>query len=101
MKRKLTTEEREYTKKGIKLMTKELESYEEELSVYSATLTYLLQKREYENKIRPFNERTQDNEFIGKVKMMNLKIMEATKSVQIAKDTLINGVEKKENKTVG
>ncbi len=93
MKRKLTTEERTLTEKGIRNMHKELSGYMEELKLLEASLEYLEFKRKYEDLVQPYNRRKQDKDMKANFSALRVKIDEVSKSIKIDQHSLKEGIE--------
>lgn len=100
MKRQLNDEERKFTEKGLKLMQKELEKHREERDVYECSLLFIGQKREYEDKVRPFNRMEENKQWHSKIGLETAKINEVQKSIKESETQLKEGVEQKEVKGV-
>ncbi len=101
MKRKLTSEERDLTRKGIARMSKEINGYKEDIEMWMKLQKYREAKRDYEDISRPYNRQKEDKELNDAIKFTLSKIEEIKRTLEIDRKHLKEGVEQKENKAIG
>lgn len=97
--RQLTKQEKEMTEKGIKNCDKQLKEFFKRLELVKLQQNFIMQKREYEDKVRPFNREIEDKEWNNALSEVESQIKLTTEKIEVMNNQLKNGVEiKKEFK---
>lgn len=92
MKRKLTKQERELTKKGLENRQKEIEDLEEAIIVNKKHQEFLEFQRDYEDVLRPYNRKVEDSNLDIKIRTFEEKLKLAKIDVKNLNSQLKDGV---------
>jgi hypothetical protein len=93
--RQLTNQERELTIKGIDKIDLELKNLDELLDMANSQRNFNLTRRDFEDKIRPFNRKREDEEFEAMIKNLQSDIKSKEFSKNQMTKQIENGVEEK------
>jgi CRISPR/Cas system-associated exonuclease Cas4 (RecB family) len=97
MKRQLTETEKELTLKGIEKNKEQLINLNNSLEIMQLHKEFLIKKRAYEDKVRPFNREKEDLEIENSIVGYNAEIKLKEDIIKELNNQLNEGVEMKEN----
>ena len=94
MKRQLTDTEKSLTKKGVAKRETEITETKQSLEIYRKQQTYINTKREYEDYVRPFNRKAEDNAIDKAILKCEADLKIATTDLENLNTQLTEGIEK-------
>jgi len=97
MLRQLDEKEKERTLKGIDRLNKEIKDIEESLSMKELQANYLKVKREFEDRVRPFNRKIEDDELKITTENLQEQINQKEFAIKSMLKQINEGVEVKDN----
>lgn len=94
-KRQLNREERALTQRNLKKTKEEQSIVQEELTMQELLYDFTLKKREFEDKIRPFQRKMELKQNEANLNMLKSKLKEMDFAVEVSEKQLKEGVDKK------
>jgi len=93
--RQLSKDEKEITKRVVDAKIKEIGKIIEFIKITKKHDEFTKQKREYEDFVKPFNRKKEDEEIENQLKMLNSDLKMNQESIKTAQSQLKEGVEQK------
>jgi len=95
MKRQLDREERGLTERNLKKREEEIEEMKEQFEMTTESIIFDQVKRDYNDKVRPFQRKVEDKRNEDQLKSMTNGIRETENVIEVTKKQLKEGVDEK------